>query len=498
MHRSHPRPVGDIDCDPASPPQPLVVELASAQLVPATPAARAAATRRLCEPELLLEGRGLSTLLVRRPRPPPAPATPLARAHPPPQPDVCPISALYKPLVMPADGRVSGLALAGSAGAVGGSRPLPLGGLEGRAQGYRCEEMMTRVSLGAKIARGWSRHKAVYRGIYRPPGGGRPLPVVVKEGGLRYPPPQPGERGVGFSANQSAVMQQATLGTMFFEMSAEVLISELLMSSHPGIPRQYGACMDAGSMLATSVQAMGGVHLNSKSDLAALAAGSSSPPAAALRLARSSVSLFHFLVEERALRLEGARGGSGGGAGERGAEAAVTRLALAAVRLEGERAAQLLGAGLVRPRPVPVQRGQHGLGVGAELAAHRPGQDTGVARRRAALVHCRADDAVRGRPVRARQRLRRLSAPSRRRLRSARLLDSLVATLPGLSVAIKRMLDPDPLQRPPSFKCIVDWLAAGDAASVLAKPAGPWPDLPCDPAIYNAGMRSRWENPHFG
>ena len=81
---------------------------------------------------------------------------------------------------------------------------------------------------------------------------------------------------------------------------------------------------------------------------------------------------------------------------------------------------------------------------------------------------------------------------------AAQLLSPLAGTLPGLSVAVKRMLDADPLLRPPSFKCLVDWLAAPDAAALLAAPAGPWPELPCDPAVYNAGMRSRWENPHFG
>jgi hypothetical protein len=88
---------------------------------------------------------------------------------------------------------------------------------------------------------------------------------------------------------------------MVFEMSQEVLISELL-AGHPGIPRQLGACMDSETLLATSVQAMGGVHISTKRDLVALARRSASPTRAALRLAQSAASLFEYLVETRYLR----------------------------------------------------------------------------------------------------------------------------------------------------------------------------------------------------
>ena len=82
---------------------------------------------------------------------------------------------------------------------------------------------------------------------------------------------------------------------------------------------------------------------------------------------------------------------------------------------------------------------------------------------------------------------------------AAQLLSPLQELLPGLRVATKRMLSPDVLLRPPSFACLRTWLAAADAEKRLASLAGKdWPDLPCDPRVYNEGVRSRWENPHFG
>jgi hypothetical protein len=178
---------GDVECDAAAPAEAITVTIDSVALRPATAAARAAATRRLCEPALLMEGRGLSCLL----------------------PDVCPMSALYAPLSMPADGKYSGLSAASGAG----QRLLPAGALTGEAQGLRCADVASRVTLGCKLARGWSTHKAVYRGVYRPPGGGAPVPVVVKEGGVRYPAPAAGERGVGFAPSQDAATQRASLQT---------------------------------------------------------------------------------------------------------------------------------------------------------------------------------------------------------------------------------------------------------------------------------------------
>ena len=41
---------------------------------------------------------------------------------------------------------------------------------------------------------------------YRPQSG-EPVAVVIKEGGLRYPPPYPGERGVGFNETDTPAAQ---------------------------------------------------------------------------------------------------------------------------------------------------------------------------------------------------------------------------------------------------------------------------------------------------
>ena len=82
---------------------------------------------------------------------------------------------------------------------------------------------------------------------------------------------------------------------------------------------------------------------------------------------------------------------------------------------------------------------------------------------------------------------------------AAQLLTPLAELLPGLHVATARMLSPDPLLRPPSFACLREWLAAPDAETWLAsRQPSEWLDLPCDPKVYNEGVRSRWENPHFG
>jgi len=340
-----------------------------------------------------------------------------------------------------------------------------------------------RVSLGAKIARGWSRHKAVYRGMYRPPGGGKPVPVVVKEGGFRYPPPMQGERGVGFGATQSVAVQRATMGTMYFEMSQEVLISELLSSSHPGIPNQYGACMDVNSLLATSVQQMGGVHLTTKADLGAIASGSAAPTRAALRLARSAVSLFFFLVEERALRLEDlhwALYDMSGNVRSNFSELDsyghdLSQFSVDSTDLETGLNLQLIDLDKIlishddELRWCTLHSSGGGGGGGERARAHRR------------LTPPGADVAEQMMPFVALQ-----------------LLDPLRATLPGLSVATRRMLDGDPLQRPPSFQCLIDWLAPADMETALAAAAGPWADLPCDPAVYNEGKRSRWQDPHFG
>ncbi len=426
--------LGDVDCDSASAATPLTVELESVMLTPATPSARAAATKHLCEPQFLMEGRGLSCLL----------------------PDVCPISALYKPLVLPADGKYSGLHV----GALdGGSRPTPDGGLEGDAQGYRCAEVVSRTTLGCKLARGWSTHKSVYRGMYRPAGGGAPVPVVVKEGGLRYPAPFKGERGVGFSPEQSAATQRATMQTMYFEMVQETLISELL-AGNAGIPAQLGACIDAQSLIATSVQAMGGVHIGTKADLVALAQRSSDPHLAALKLVRSTVALFEYVAEERYLRLED--------------------LHWQVFDLRGN----------VRTNFSDVDGNGYAADDLSQFSVDSDDLDTGFN-----LMLIDLDKIL----ISHDEELRWYVAEQMMPFVAAQLLSPLADLLPGLAVATKRMLSPDVLLRPPSFACLRDWAADKDAATWMAsrKPAD-WRQLPCDPRVYNEGVRSRWENPHFG
>ena len=430
--------LGDVDCDGASPAEPLVLALDAVSLRPATAAARAAATKRLCEPQLLMEGRGLSCLL----------------------PDVCPMSALYSPLVLPADGKYSGLMATTGAGVPGATKLFYTGALAGEAQGFRCGDVVSRVTVGCKLARGWSTHKAVYRGTYHPAGGGDPVAVVIKEGGIRYPAPFAGERGVGFSPKQDAATQRATLQTMVFEMSQEVLISELL-AGHPGIPRQLGACMDASdTLLATSVQAMGGVHIGTKRDLVALARRSATPTRAALRLAQSAVSLFEYVVETRYLRLED--------------------LHWQVFDLKGN----------VRTNFSDAPAGMYAEDDLSQFAVDSEDLETGLN-----LQLIDLDKLL----VSHDTELRWYVAEQMMPFVAAQLLSPLQELLPGLRVATKRMLSPDVLLRPPSFACLRTWLAAADAEKRLASLAGKdWPDLPCDPRVYNEGVRSRWENPHFG
>jgi hypothetical protein len=427
--------LGDVDCDGESTPaQDLTLHLQSLALVPATLAARSAALKHVCEPQFLAEGRGLSALL----------------------PDMCPITALYRPVVLPPDGKYSGLHVGPLDG---GSRPLPQGGMEGDAQGFRCADVIAHTRMGAKLARGWSTHKSVYKGVYRPPGGGKAVPVVVKEGGLRYPAPFQGERGVGFSPNQTAEEQRAALQTMWFEMSQEVHISELL-AGHPGIPAQLGACMDAKSLLATSVQAMGGVHIGTKADLVALARRSVDPPLAALKLVRSTVSLFYFLTEQRYLRLED--------------------LHWQVFDLRGN----------VRTNFSEVEGNAYADDDLSQFSVDSDDLDTGLH-----LMLIDLDKILISHDFELRWYVAEQSMP----FVAAQLLAPLSPLLPGLRVAMQRMLDPNVLLRPPSFQCLIDWAADPEAVTWMASRAqGDWKDLPCDPAVYNKDVRSRWENPHFG
>lgn len=191
--------LGDPDCDASSPPPPLVISLSRIEAVPATPAALAASmgpSAGGCDPEKLMGGHGLSC------------AVPY---------DACPMSALYAPLRMPASGKPSDLTVT-SPDASSFAAVFPDGGLEGAAQGLRCGAVLPRTLVGCKLARGWSTHKAVYRGTFHPvPTGSNPrpepVPVVIKEGGVRWPPPFEGERGVGFSPQQAVEAQVASAKT---------------------------------------------------------------------------------------------------------------------------------------------------------------------------------------------------------------------------------------------------------------------------------------------
>lgn len=157
--------------------------------------------------------------------------------------------------------------------------------------------------VGCRIARGWSTHKAVWRGTFTDDLTLERVPVVVKEGGLRFPAPFRGERGVGFTGSESAAQQTATMQTMWYEMAQEAYMLEML-GGHPGIPWQLGACVDEASLVATSVQVAARVPLGTKGDLSALCRRAKDPARAAMALARSIVSLFFYLTEERFLRLE--------------------------------------------------------------------------------------------------------------------------------------------------------------------------------------------------
>lgn len=169
----------------------------------------------------------------------------------------------------------------------------------------------------------------MYRATFYPPGGGPPVAAVVKEGGLRWPPPAPGERGVGFAPAAPPSRQRLAAEAMFLEQAQEALLTELLGSDSddgdgdddgddgggatqprrpPPVPRQLGACLSASYLLATSVTARAR-PLRGGADWAGLAAGAAPATAAgraaaALGLARAAASLFRTLAEVRHLRLD--------------------------------------------------------------------------------------------------------------------------------------------------------------------------------------------------
>jgi hypothetical protein len=55
----------------------------------------------------------------------------------------------------------------------------------------------------------------VWRGTWTDEATGATMPVVIKEGGLRFPPPFKGERGVGFLPNDTETEQRYSMDTMW-------------------------------------------------------------------------------------------------------------------------------------------------------------------------------------------------------------------------------------------------------------------------------------------
>jgi hypothetical protein len=244
-------------------------------------------------------------------------------------------------------------------------------------------------------------------------------------------------------------------------MTQEIFISEML-AGHPGVPHQLGACVDTASLLATSVQAMGGVHIGTKADLVALARRSASPTLAALKLVRSAVSLFEYLVETRYLRLED--------------------LHWQVFDLKGN----------VRTNFSDINGGGGAYAADdlSQFSVDSDDLDTGFN-----LMLIDLDKLL----ISHDEELRWYVAEQMMPYVASQLLSPLAELLPGLEVALRRMLHPDVLQRPPSFACLRQWAAPATAEAWMAsrQPAD-WRDLPCDPKAYNEGVRSRWEDPHFG
>ena len=60
------------------------------------------------------------------------------------------------------------------------------------------------------------------------------------------------------------------------------------------------------------------------------------------------------------------------------------------------------------------------------------------------------------------------------------LLQPLVEFLPALQLAVERMTSPHKLQRPGSFRCLLDWVGGDDALFALTAPPSQWEPLPCE------------------
>lgn len=70
------------------------------------------------------------------------------------------------------------------------------------------------------------------------------------------------------------------------------------------IPKQYGACVDVQSKVATSIQSAANIKLSNKQELADICRRHRDPGFCAVRLANSSAELFRHTHEERMVRIE--------------------------------------------------------------------------------------------------------------------------------------------------------------------------------------------------
>jgi len=263
---------GQKDCDPMQPPQEGLIGIHSLHLS-STPSHGGD-----CAPLSLLSGIGWSCEL---------------------EPS-CPLSSLYSNVYITPGGLIT------DAREYADSNPsderLVPDFQMGTAQGIKCQHMLESVRVGCLLSRGLHTHKAVHAGLYNHPdapsggNGSEGQRVVIKQGGIRFPPPRKGERSVGFDLNETREQQLSVLSAMFFEQMQEILALEHL-GPHPGIPKQLGACIDYRSMVATSIQSAAQINLSTKKDLKEVCMSKASPSDCAYTIANSTASLFRHLTD---------------------------------------------------------------------------------------------------------------------------------------------------------------------------------------------------------
>lgn len=210
----------------------------------------------------------------------------------------CPLSSLYSNVYLPP----SGLYTEARELAKASREDVPLVPemQMGTDQGIKCKEMLESVYVGCLLSRGIKTHKAVHAGVYVPydvncSKDSQYEYVVVKQGGIRFPLPHRGDRAVGLKTNESIEEQRTVLKAMFYEQIQEIFALEYL-APHPGIPQQFGACIDTRSMVATSVQKAAQIRLSTKEDLKAVCRRKLSPSACAFSIVNSTASLFRYLT----------------------------------------------------------------------------------------------------------------------------------------------------------------------------------------------------------